>query len=364
MLMELEIFAFSAAAVLMASAFLVVTGCAVLGIPVPLLPPRRTRFVPWGGIEVLVAFSAAVLLIPLVLELFLQSSGLFRWLYEITGGNFEAQFGANDEKLYRHLTIWEMFLGFPLKVFLVAALLHVSSDVRLYQLGLTRYRLWRMAALGWLVWLVWGLPCDLFHLLMSRGYAEFFPQPPEMHALAKIVQENPTSAEWFLLIFSAVVIAPITEEFLFRGLLLRWLIAKPKGVLIMLGLTLAMAVLTRSNKIDLAWRERNWTGLLDAVAPLLFVVLMIGAIEALTWLKLDWPGRVQWRAIFTSSLFFAIAHANVWPSPLALFVLAICLAWVACRTQSIMPCIVAHALFNSVACVELVIGQMPAFQAN
>ncbi len=353
MLMELKTFAYAAAAVFLASAFLVVAGAALLGLPVPLLPPRRTRFVPWGGIDVLVVFSAVVLLIPLILELFLQSSGLFHWLYDITGGNFEAQFSGDQEKEFRHLAIWETFFGFPLKVCLVAILLHTSCDFRPYQLGLTKYRLWQMAVLGWLVWLVWGLPCDLFHLLMSRGYAELIPQPPDVHTIAKIALEHPSWFEWFLLISSAAVIAPIVEEFLFRGLLLRWLIARPAGALATYGVTLALAVMAMTNKLD---PVLNWRGLLNAAAPLLFVLLVIGAIEALAWFKRETRARTPWRAILASSLLFAIAHANVWPTPIPLFALAIGLAWVACRTQSIIPCIVTHALFNSVACVELVMG--------
>ncbi|HEV8061032.1 MAG TPA: CPBP family intramembrane glutamic endopeptidase [Gemmataceae bacterium] len=353
MLMELNTFAYAAAAVFLASAFLVITGCALLGWPIPLLPPRRNRFVPWGGIEVLVVFSAVEVLIPLILAQLLQSSGLFHWLYDITGGNFGAQFSGDQDKEFRHLAIWETFLGFPFKVFLVAVLLHTSCDFRPYQLGFTKCRLWQMAALGWLAWLVWGLPCDLFHLLMSSGYARLFPQPPDVHAIAKIALENPSRFEWFLLISSAVVVAPVVEEFLFRGLLLRWLIAKPSGALATYGISLALAAMAITNRLD---RAMDWLGVLNAAAPLLFVLLVICAAEALAWLKRDARACIRWRAILTSSLLFAIAHANVWPSPIALFVLAICLAWMACRTQSIIPCIVAHALFNSVACVELVMG--------
>src|SRR5262249_52747533 len=87
-----------------------------------------------------------------------------------------------------------------------------------------------------------------------------------------------------------------------------------------------------------------------------FAALVAAIIQALGKLKINPRTRTGWQAILTSALFFAIAHANVWPSPLALFVFAIGLGWVACRTQSIVPCIVTHGLFNAVACVELGMG--------
>jgi membrane protease YdiL (CAAX protease family) len=357
MLMDLIILAYSAATVLMVIGCLMGAGCAIWGFPVPLWPPRRNRLVSWTGTEVLVAFAAVELLIPLVFQLFLHSSGQFQWLYEATGGNFEPQFGGNqDEKLFRHLGLWETFLGFPFKLLLLGILLHVSSDFRPYQLGFTKGRFWQMLTLGCLVWLVCGLSCDLLHLFMSHGYALVFPQQQEVHAIMKIAQEHPTAAEWVLLFSSAVIIAPFMEEFLFRGLLLRWLNVSRRGTFITLSIALGVAVLTRYTQMETALRDKNWAALMDALAPLLFVALVIVGIEALTWLKLDSRKIIQWRAILASSLIFAVAHANVWPSPLALFVFAICLAWVATRTQSIIPCIVAHGLFNLVACMELVAG--------
>lgn len=356
MRVELLIFVYSATTIFAASACLIALGCALWGPPTPLLPPRRTRFISWGGMEVLVAFSAVVLLMPLVFELTLQSSGFFRWLYDLTGGDFEAQFGSDQDKEFRHLAIWETFLGFPFKLILLLVLLYSCGSFRPYQLGFTRHRLWQMLGLGWLVWLVGGLPCDLFHFLLSHAYSALFPHEQDIHAIIKIAQEHPPAVEWFLLVSSAVFIAPFLEEVLFRGLLLRWLVHRPNGVIITLGITFTLAALTRASRAETALRERNWISLADAFAPFLFASLVAVTIQALTSFKLNRRTCTEWQAILASSLFFAIAHANVWPSPLALFVFAIGLGWVACRTQSIVPCIVAHSLFNAVACVELGMG--------
>src|SRR4051812_38118835 len=126
MRVELLIFCYAAVSVFAISLCLMALGWAMMGPPAPLLPPRRNRLLSWGGIEVLVAFAALVLLLPLVFELSLQASGLFQWFYDFTGGNFKADFGDDTEKSFRHLAIWEAFFGFPLKLIVVWAILKPS----------------------------------------------------------------------------------------------------------------------------------------------------------------------------------------------------------------------------------------------
>jgi hypothetical protein len=57
--------------------------------------------------------------------------------------------------------------------------------------------------------------------------------------------------------------------------------------------------------------------------------------------------------ILVSSLLFGLAHAGYGPEPVPLFLFAIFLGYVFQRTNRILPCIVAHALFNSVTMVAL-----------
>jgi membrane protease YdiL (CAAX protease family) len=356
MRVELLIFVYSAAAIFAASACFMALVCAFWGAPTPLLPPRRHRLVSWGGGEVLVAFAALLLLLPMVFEMSLESSGMFRWLYNFTGGDFQADFGGDSEKVFRHLPIWEAFPGFPAKLIVLWAILKSTRFFHPYQLGLSTHRIWQMVGLGWVVWLICGLPCDLLHMLLTHTYTALLPQEQEVHAIFKIAQEHPPLVEWGLLITSAVFIAPFMEELMFRGLLQRWLVNRPTGINVTLAFTLALAFLFRTTKIGLAMKEQSWAAWADAFAPIFFVLLTAGAIYALTSMVSDRRIATKWQAILTASLLFAIAHANVWPSPLALFALAICLGWVLERTQSLIPCIVAHSLFNAVACVQLVLG--------
>jgi membrane protease YdiL (CAAX protease family) len=75
------------------------------------------------------------------------------------------------------------------------------------------------------------------------------------------------------------------------------------------------------------------------------------------------PSRLQavrWTgAIYASSLLFAAAHSSVWPSPIALFVLALVLGYLAYRTRSLVSSIMLHGLFNGVSCVVLLLMPHP-----
>jgi membrane protease YdiL (CAAX protease family) len=53
--------------------------------------------------------------------------------------------------------------------------------------------------------------------------------------------------------------------------------------------------------------------------------------------------------ILGSALPFALAHYGYGPDPIAIFFLALILGYVYQRTHRILPCMIAHALFNSVA---------------
>ena len=61
-------------------------------------------------------------------------------------------------------------------------------------------------------------------------------------------------------------------------------------------------------------------------------------------------------AILGTSVLFAMIHAAVWPSPVALFVLALGLGWLKERTRSLVGPMVLHSLFNAVNCALLIVG--------
>jgi membrane protease YdiL (CAAX protease family) len=192
--------------------------------------------------------------------------------------------------------------------------------------------------------------------------------------------------EWALLLFAAVVAAPLTEELLFRGVLLGWLRrASAIGHVVVAATALMASILLSAPDAsgDFKWEALLVVGLL--VPPYLIPVLVAcrhsGTLDlpsptagranldddSVTILKTHVPDlgcvaprRRFWEAyapIYGSSLLFAAFHASVWVSVFPLFVLALGLGWLAYRTGSLVGPITVHALFNAVACLVLVLGQ-------
>jgi membrane protease YdiL (CAAX protease family) len=353
--MELRIFATAALALFGVTLTLVLAPALVKGWPSKLLPARRDRLVPWGGIEVLAAFFVLEIVTPLFLDIVLLNTGSFPFLYDLTGGSFQDTLANDLQRQGEHLTFWIACFSFPVKIALFLLWFRLSPGFHLYQLGLTKYRFWKSLILGWLCWLVVGLPCDLLFLLLNKGYLWLFPGEPEIHTLTKIAQAGATRFEWGLMIVSAVLVAPVMEELFFRGILLRWLTVSSRGVVIVMGIALALVLSARIGKAETAWLARDWSGLGNASAPVVFTLIVIAGMQNLDRFHLRRRTLTQWRAIGATSLLFAIAHANFWPSPIPLFLFALCLGWLACRTQSILPGIVTHALFNGVACIQLLL---------
>lgn len=75
--------------------------------------------------------------------------------------------------------------------------------------------------------------------------------------------------------------------------------------------------------------------------------------------------RISWPPIVISSVLFAAAHLGYGYSPVPLFLLALILGYIYQRTHRIVPCIVAHMAFNgiSVAMAGLEIFGKPAVPA-
>jgi membrane protease YdiL (CAAX protease family) len=128
------------------------------------------------------------------------------------------------------------------------------------------------------------LPVCVAALIVSIGALRLVKGPIETHPLLEQVQE--TEQPWTLIVLGvqAVVLAPVVEEFLYRGVLLSALV---RGT---------------------------------------------GALAALV----------------VSSALFAIVHAPVEPQAVApLFFLGMALGYAAYRTRSLVAPILAHALFNA-----------------
>ncbi len=88
------------------------------------------------------------------------------------------------------------------------------------------------------------------------------------------------------------------------------------------------------------------------IAPLVEEMLFRGFIQSMFRSVLDRP----WSAVFLTSLFFSISHANIehWP---ALFVLSMGMGYAYEKTGSLWRPIFIHALFNGLTVVSYVINK-------
>jgi hypothetical protein len=104
--------------------------------------------------------------------------------------------------------------------------------------------------------------------------------------------------------------------------------------------------------------------ILSAAGPALFVLALLplywridaSCLSRLLPVRDLAAQRQACRAIFGTALLFANFHANVWPTPIPLFVLALGLGWLAYRTQSVAAPIALHMMFNAMTFVATVFG--------
>jgi len=169
----------------------------------------------------------------------------------------------------------------------------VSFDLGLKRgMGLTLRRWWYGAARGIVACLIalpvcWGLHWLTQWAVVSLGHA-----PDAGHPIVRAL-EQATPARQALIAVLPIVLAPLAEEVLFRGLLQ------------------SMA--------------RQYT-------------------------------RRPWLAILIVSPLFAAVHASQWTAIPALLFLSIVLGYNYERTGRLLPCIVAHAGFNAIFVIQTITG--------
>ena len=90
------------------------------------------------------------------------------------------------------------------------------------------------------------------------------------------------------------------------------------------------------------------------IAPVTEEMLFRGAVlhSLLDWEKLR---SKPWLAVLLSALFFSLAHMNPAQMPGA-FLMGMLLGWLYYRTGSLLPGIMAHAFNNSLACIGMMLS--------
>jgi membrane protease YdiL (CAAX protease family) len=235
----------------------------------------------------------------------------------------------------------------------VLAMVVVIAGARRVDLGLPESvgGLVRDVKLGVVAWLAALVPVYGTQLALVL----WFGQPSE-HPLIKMVSKDPSGSIFAAAFFAAVVFAPVCEEIAFRLLLQGWLEKWEDGRL--------------GSRGDLR-REGNAVDTVSETAPDLAVndealisneehlACADGSVAARQPLATEAPERGLlglphgWAPILASSVMFALAHLGVGPDPIPLFLLALVLGYTYQRTHRIVPCMVTHALFNSLTLLAL-----------
>jgi membrane protease YdiL (CAAX protease family) len=241
-------------------------------------------------------------------------------------------------------------LSFPLQVAAVV-LLVPRLGVQLGQIGLTKQWLGWNSLLGVGGWLILTPTCLALNYGVIALYGDAAATNVQEHPFVQMAAHGLSPAAWALLIFTASVSAPAMEELLFRGVLQTWLERNPRASHAVMGLALTLAAATKADDVWQAWL-RGGTTLFIHLLPILFILALSAAYGGV-WALTRTPAAP---AVFAASALFASVHA-AWPSPVALFVLALGLGVLAQRTRSLAGPIVLHGLFNAVSCVLLFFPQ-------
>jgi membrane protease YdiL (CAAX protease family) len=224
--------------------------------------------VPWGAAEVLVVLGGLGLAVPILFAVI---------------GRYVLRVPEDDERFIFGVVLITgviTVVGAPI-------VMRLMCEARPYQMGLHSDRCLRNVLLGLGSYVV-AAPIVLAIMLLTIRV--FKPTP---HAIEKIISHSPTYANFILATVAAVVIAPLQEELLFRGILMPWL--------------------------------RRVLGARSGIA--------------------------------LSALVFAVLHSDAWPAPIPLFVLALFLGYLAHHTNSLIGPITLHATFNAVSMTLLVVNQ-------
>lgn len=306
-----------------------------------LLPPRRNRVVPWSLIEVVIAAFLAILFWPQIIYLILTTifslaTGLEVPLDPAASAPHGAHAGTVVSKsVGLVLSLIAQGISFPLTFISIPIALRGLSGTRPYQLGLTLWHWWPNVVLGCIGWIILTPVADGVQFIANVAEVWLTGQEPAEHPLVQTLMQNPSAAMWGLIAFLTILGAPAVEELLFRGVFQRWLCRDGRRANIAVLIAVTISALIGVSSSDLGWM---------VFAALILVVDVFFADLARPWL----PEKQAARGVYATAVIFGLSHYPIWPTPVPLTVLGLGLGWLAYRTQSLVPSMVAHGLFNAV----------------
>jgi len=141
-------------------------------------------------------------------------------------------------------------------------------------------------------------------------------QPPPKHELLQIMDQSPGPLLKILIAFGAIIVAPLFEEFLFRGHLQTLLVR-------VMGASQPASDFARGFPIITSSGETVPPPAYDRPRP---------------------RPLLRWLAVIITSILFALVHH--WSIWLPIFTLALCLGYMYERTGNLWIIVLMHAMFN------------------
>jgi len=231
---------------------------------------------------------------------------------------------------------------------LVPAFVRFTSGAGLADLGLHRQEWPRQMGIGVRAAMLMTPPVCAIQFLAVRIWRS------HSHPVELMVLENLTPGVAILAVLSTMVLAPLIEELLFRGILQRWL---------------GRFVEDRPLPIKTT-QENGWSATLEPVnesflwdseyAPPKSTPIDPGS-EFLDsgYQPAEQPlSRSSNLPILLTSIFFAAMHFPQWPAPIAILLLSMALGTVYQRTGSLLASITMHATFNGINTMLLLLAAL------
>lgn len=205
-------------------------------------------------------------------------------------------------------------------------------------------------------------------MLAIQGTLTLLIQPEDRHPFIDMIMESPDFRFLGVITFSAIIVAPLTEEFLFRVLLLGWL-----------ERVVAFSNATRFPNPDrsesplhtqhLPAEESDRTATSSPAAESIEFEFQAEEEEEIGHLpgsatvdglgqhpdSAEIPEKMPfwWVSIAVSGLLFGLAHWGQGVAPVALVFLGCGLGYIYQRTHRVLPCILVHFLVNLFAIAQM-----------
>jgi membrane protease YdiL (CAAX protease family) len=282
----------------------------------PLLQYEPRRRVPWGPL---------VLVIPLF---FIGVSILGVLGDSETTVELAVEPPDSQEFIYGGLLTAALMLAFVVTA-IVWLLAERKADRQDLGLPADKVQLWRDAGVGVVACMAALLPIYLINLTLVESL-----NSRQNHPLVEELLKHPSPGLMLVGFLSAVVAAPLFEEFTFRVLLQGWL-ERLEDERLDYAATLRTPVEVVHDPADA-----------DATTPVLDPVILAADAPrpAAGWIPALPHG---WTPIFVSAVAFGLAHLGHGVAPVPLVLLGIVLGYLYQRTHRLAPSIAAHMLFNA-----------------